>query len=66
MPGWERVCVPDMISTRPAMLMCVIFLFEQLFCYERRVPPLFLRRDSRGIRPMVDLVSVLEGYVPPM
>ena len=41
-PGWERVCVPDMISTRPAMQLCVVFLFEQLFCYERRVPPLFL------------------------
>ena len=39
------------------MQMCVVFLFEQLFCYERRVPPLFLGRDSGGIRPMVDLVS---------
>ena len=66
MPGWERVCVPDMISTRPAMQMCVVFLFEQLFYYERRVPPLFLGRDSGGIRPMVDLVSVLEGYMHPM
>ena len=65
-PGWERVCVPDMISTRPAMQLFVVFLFEQFFCYERRVPPLFLGRDSGGIRPMVDLVSVLEGYMPPM
>ena len=48
------------------MQLCVVFLFEQLFCYERRVPTLFLGRDSGGIRPMVDLVSVLEGYVPPM
>ena len=66
MPGWEGVYVPDIISTRLAMQICVVFLFEQLFCYERRLPPLFLWRDSGGIRPMVDLVSVLEGYVPPI
>ena len=27
------------------MQLCVVFLFEQLFCYERRVPPLFLGRE---------------------
>ena len=48
------------------MQLCIVFLFEQLFCCERRVPPLYLGRDSGGLRPMLDLVSVLEGYMPPM